>query len=91
VTGAQSEILQGTRDLIARVPSGKPRAVGFGISTPQQAAEVIAAGADAAIVGSVCVDLIARGEVERLEALVREMKAAVKAAGSRRGKAPIIA
>jgi tryptophan synthase alpha chain len=91
VTGAQSEILQGTRDLISRVPGSKPRAVGFGISTPQQAAEVISAGADAAIVGSVCVDLIARGEVERLEALVREMKAAVKAAGSRKGKAPIIA
>jgi tryptophan synthase alpha chain len=52
---------------------------------------VIAAGADAAIVGSVCVDLIARGEVERLESLIREMKAAVKAAWSRKGKAPIIA
>ena len=49
-------------DLIARVPGKKPKAVGFGISTPEQAAEVIRAGADAAIVGSVCVDLIARGE-----------------------------
>jgi tryptophan synthase alpha chain len=54
--------------------------VGFGISTPAQAAEVIAAGADGAIVGSVCVDLIAKGEIERLEQLVRDMKAAVKAA-----------
>lgn len=80
VTGAKSEILQGTRDLIARVPEGKPKAVGFGISTPEQAAEVIAAGADAAIVGSVCVDLIARGEIERLEQLIREMRAAVKGA-----------
>ena len=42
---------------------------------------MIRAGADAAIVGSVCVDLIARGEIEELEQLVREMKAAVKAAG----------
>ena len=88
VTGAQSDILQGTRDLIARVPGDKPKAVGFGISTPAQAAEVIAAGADAAIVGSVCVDLIARGEIERLEQLIRDMKAAVKAA--RKSKAPIV-
>ncbi|MCX6678659.1 MAG: tryptophan synthase subunit alpha [Methanothrix sp.] len=88
VTGAKSEILQGTRDLIARVPGDKPRAVGFGISTPEQAAEVIRAGADAAIVGSVCVDLIARGEVERLEQLIRDMKAAIKAA--RKSKAPIV-
>jgi len=88
VTGARSEVLQGTRDLIARVPGDKPKAVGFGISTPEQAAEVIAAGADAAIVGSVCVDLIARCEVERLENLVRDMKAAVKAA--KKSKAPIV-
>ena len=80
VTGAKSDVLQSTRDLIARVHGSKPRAVGFGISTPEQAAEVIAAGADAAIVGSVCVDLIAKGEVERLEKLVAEMKRAVKAA-----------
>ena len=88
VTGAQSEILQDTRDLIARVPGNKPKAVGFGISTPAQAAEVISAGADGAIVGSVCVDLIARGEIEQLEQLVRDMKAAVKAA--RKSKAPIV-
>lgn len=81
VTGARSEVLQDTRDLIARVPGKKPKAVGFGISTPQQAAEVIRAGADAAIVGSVCVDLIARGEIEELEQLIQEMKKAVKGAG----------
>ena len=80
VTGAKSDVLQSTRDLISRVHGQKPRAVGFGISTPEQAAEVIAAGADAAIVGSVCVDLIAKGEIERLEKLVADMKKAVKAA-----------
>ncbi|RQW80530.1 MAG: tryptophan synthase subunit alpha [Methanothrix sp.] len=87
VTGAKSDVLQSTGDLIARVSSDVPRAVGFGISTPEQAAEVIRAGADAAIVGSVCVDLIARGEVERLEELVREMKDAIVKA---KGKAPIV-
>jgi len=84
VTGARSEVLQDTRDLIARVPGKKPKAVGFGISTPDQAAEVIRAGADAAIVGSACVDLIAGGRIDELEALVGEMKKAVKAAGRAR-------
>lgn len=87
VTGAKSDVLQSTRDLISRVSGDVPKAVGFGISTPEQAAEVIRAGADAAIVGSVCVDLIARGEIERLEELVREMKAAIVKA---KGKAPIV-
>lgn len=87
VTGARNDVLQDTRDLIARVSGGVPRAVGFGISTPEQAAEVIRAGADAAIVGSACVDLIARGEIDRLENLVREMKAAMVRA---KGKAPIV-
>lgn len=87
VTGARSDVLQDTRDLIARVSGDVPKAVGFGISTPEQAAEVIRAGADAAIVGSACVDLIARGEIERLENLVREMKAAMVQA---KGKAPIV-
>ncbi len=84
VTGARSEVVQDTRDLIHRVAGNKPKAVGFGISTPAQAGEVIRAGADAAIVGSVCVDLIARGRIEELEALVGEMKEAVKAAGRAR-------
>ena len=53
VTGARSEVLQDTRDLIARVPGKRPKAVGFGISTAEQAAEVIRAEADAAIVGLV--------------------------------------
>ncbi len=83
VTGARSDILVDTKKLIARAHGNVPKAVGFGISTPEQAAEVIRAGADAAIVGSVCVDLIARGEIERLEELVKDMKEAVMAASSK--------
>ena len=79
VTGARKDVLQDTKSLIARVPGDVPKAVGFGISTPEQAAEVIRAGADAAIVGSVCVDLIAKGEINRLEQLVRDMKEAISA------------
>jgi tryptophan synthase alpha chain len=88
VTGARKDVLQDTKSLIARVPGNVPKAVGFGISTPGQAAEVIRAGADAAIVGSACVDLIARGEIEELERLIRDMKAAIKAAN--KSKAPIV-
>ncbi len=84
VTGARSDIVEDTRRLIERAEGGVPKAVGFGISTPAQAAEVVRAGADAAIVGSACVDLIARGEIVRLEKLVKDMKAAIMAASSKR-------
>lgn len=84
VTGARSDIVEDTGRLIGRAKCNVPKAVGFGISTPEQAAEVIRAGADAAIVGSVCVDLIARGEIERLEKLVRDMKAAIKSVSSKK-------
>ncbi|VVB62766.1 Tryptophan synthase alpha chain [uncultured archaeon] len=88
VTGARKDVLQDTKSLIARVPGDVPRAVGFGISTPAQAEEVIRAGADAAIVGSACVDLIAKGEIKRLEQLVRDMKGAICAVD--KSKAPIV-
>jgi tryptophan synthase alpha chain len=87
VTGARKDVRQDTKSLIVRMPGGVPKAVGFGISTPAQAAEMIRAGADAAIVGSACVDLIAKGEIERLELLVKNMKDAIKVAN--RSKAPI--
>ncbi len=91
VTGARSDMLEDTRSLIARAPGGVPKAVGFGISTPQQAAEVIRSGADAAIVGSACVDLIAKGEIERLERLVGDMKEAIMAVkATAKGKPPIV-
>ncbi|MEA2045415.1 MAG: tryptophan synthase subunit alpha [Euryarchaeota archaeon] len=78
VTGARRDLLDETKDLIDRVKTDVPKAVGFGISTPEQAAEVIRSGADAAIVGSACVDLIARGDLEGLERLVGEMKEAIQ-------------
>jgi tryptophan synthase alpha chain len=84
VTGARSDVLEDTRRLIERAKGDVPKAVGFGISTPQQAAEVIRAGADAAIVGSACVDLIAKGEIERLERLISDMKDAIRTASSKK-------
>ncbi|MDD1751561.1 MAG: tryptophan synthase subunit alpha [Methanotrichaceae archaeon] len=78
VTGARRDLLDDTRHLIASVPGDKPKAVGFGISTPEQAKEIIRAGADAVIVGSACVDLIAEGKLEDLAALIKKMKQAIK-------------
>ncbi|MGC9514030.1 tryptophan synthase subunit alpha [Methanocrinis sp.] len=80
VTGARAEVQESTKALIERVKTDLPKAVGFGISTPEQAAEVIRAGADAAIVGSACVDLISRGDLAGLEELIRGMKAAIREA-----------
>ena len=77
VTGARADLQESTKALIERVKTPLPKAVGFGISTPEQAAEVIRAGADGAIVGSACVDLISRGDLAGLEDLIRRMKAAI--------------
>jgi tryptophan synthase alpha chain len=59
VTGARTSISEGLGDLIARVRehTSAPVCVGFGISTPEQAAQV-GALADGVIVGSACVKTI---------------------------------
>jgi len=78
VTGARTDVAASTRELIQRVKTTTPKAVGFGISSGKQAAEIIQAGADGVIVGSAFVDIIASGKdvPERLEALARELKEA---------------
>ncbi len=84
VTGVRSEItsdIPGMVALIRDANPGIPCAVGFGISTPKQAAKM-AAASDGAIVGSAIVRMIgAQGEacVEPVTAYVREMAAAVHA------------
>ena len=79
VTGVRADVATSTRDLIKRVKTTTPKAVGFGISSGNQAAEIIRAGADGVIVGSAFVDIIASGKdvPMRLEVLARELKAAV--------------
>jgi tryptophan synthase alpha chain len=61
VTGAQASIATSLQEKIAalRKSTDLPIAVGFGISNPEQAREV-ASQADAVVVGSAIVDLIAR-------------------------------
>ena len=81
VTGARKEI---TTDLasivkVVRQNTRIPCAVGFGISTPQQAGEM-AALADGAIVGSALVQLLeqyGKDAPAHIGAYVREMKAAM--------------
>ncbi|MCL4562547.1 MAG: tryptophan synthase subunit alpha [Chloroflexi bacterium] len=61
VTGARETLAQGISEFIARVRSvaSLPLAVGFGISTPEQAAE-IGRQADGVIVGSALIDVVSR-------------------------------
>ncbi len=76
VTGTREDVSSSAKDLLARVETEIPKAVGFGISTGKQAEEVRKAGADAVIVGSAFVKIIeeCKDVNERLEALARELK-----------------
>jgi tryptophan synthase alpha chain len=81
VTGVRSEIVTDLNAMIALVKKAKsiPCAVGFGISTPEQAAR-IAETADGAIVGSAIVRLVeeyGRDSVGPVREYVRAMKQAV--------------
>jgi tryptophan synthase alpha chain len=61
ITGTRSADAASVRDAVARVRrhTDLPVAVGFGIKTPEQAAEV-AKAADAAAIGTILVDRVAR-------------------------------
>ncbi len=84
VTGAQASLATGIRERVAciQAASSVPVCVGFGISSPEQAAEV-ASMADGVVVGSAIVRLIEKhGQSPTLaaevEALVRPLVEAVK-------------
>jgi tryptophan synthase alpha chain len=84
VTGMQSTVASSISEMTARIHAHTdlPVAVGFGISTPEQAATV-ARNAEAVVVGSAVVDRIARlGQqpdmVNGVSAFVGEMVKAVK-------------
>lgn len=81
VTGVRATINKGVADMIREVKKEKdiPCAVGFGISTPEQAREM-AAFADGVIVGSAIVKLVGKYGtdcVEHVGAYVRKMKEAL--------------
>jgi tryptophan synthase alpha chain len=76
-TGERAELDGGLAAIVARTRAhtSVPVAVGFGIGTPAQAADAVAAGADGVIVGSRLVRAAADGE--DVTALVREFGAAL--------------
>jgi tryptophan synthase alpha chain len=84
VTGARVELQAGLEAEVAavRALTPVPVAVGFGISTPEQAA-VVARVADGVVVGSALVDALARGGVEAGRSFVRALRAAVEDARRR--------
>ena len=96
VTGARSEVSGRTAESLDRLAEQAaadiPKAVGFGISSGEQAAEVVAAGADGVIVGSALVDVVAEGHAaddptgvvaDRLEETARELKEGALAGAQR--------
>jgi tryptophan synthase alpha chain len=94
VTGARADVSDQTEESLARLEQyDVPKAVGFGISSGEQAADVVAAGADGVIVGSALVDIVAEGHEEdepteetaaKLESLARELKEGALAGAQRR-------
>ncbi len=94
VTGARASLSDHTAETLARLEAyDVPKAVGFGISTGEQAESVVASGADGVIVGSALVDIVAKGVendeptetvAEKLESLARELKAGALAGAKRR-------
>lgn len=78
VTGTRQELAAGLAEEVAAVRriSPIPVAVGFGISTPEQAAEV-AAAAEGVVVGSAVVDRLAREGVESAARFVAALRAAL--------------
>ena len=82
VTGAKTTVEDSTIQLIKRVlpfTAGKiPIAVGFGISKPEHVERLIAAGADAAIVGSAFINLIQKNS-QNTTTMLKHLKASAQA------------
>ncbi|MBO3462828.1 tryptophan synthase subunit alpha [Aetokthonos hydrillicola Thurmond2011] len=83
VTGVRSVIQERVKSLLTEMRSvtDKPIGVGFGISKPEQARQVMDWGADAVIVGSAFVQRLATGTPEQglqaIEQLCQELKASI--------------
>ncbi|MFB6110754.1 MAG: tryptophan synthase subunit alpha [Halodesulfurarchaeum sp.] len=80
-TGARTDVSEETAQSLSRLPeTDTPTAVGFGVSTREQAREIVAAGADGVVAGSVFVDLVAEGDAvpTRLRETAAELAAGVR-------------
>lgn len=80
-TGAQTDVSDATYRSLDRLPATDlPRAVGFGVSSAEQAREIVEAGADGVVAGSVFVDAIADGDTateqvtQRLRTIAADLK-----------------
>lgn len=82
VTGMRSQIETRVSDLLQKIRyvTDKPIGVGFGISQPEQATQMKAWGADAAIVGSAFVQRLATGTPEQGLSAIAEFCQSLKAA-----------
>ncbi|MEL6381229.1 MAG: tryptophan synthase subunit alpha [Cyanobacteria bacterium J06626_18] len=84
VTGIRTEIQSRVQDLLTELKAitGKPIAVGFGVSQPEQAAQLQSWGADGVVVGSAFVKRLAEQVPEKglsaIEAFCTQLNQAVK-------------
>ncbi|MEB3295405.1 MAG: tryptophan synthase subunit alpha [Synechococcales bacterium] len=87
VTGMRTQVGGRVKELLheMRIMTDKPIGVGFGISQPEHAQQVMEWGADAAIVGSAFVKRLAEGTpkegLQAVEEFCRSLKAAIVAEG----------
>jgi len=81
ITGTRAAASQAVREAVARLKTRTdlPIAVGFGIRTPEQAAEV-ARVADAAVVGSALVEAVVQGGPDAVLRLAKRLGDAVRSA-----------
>jgi tryptophan synthase alpha chain len=79
VTGVRSKLQTRVRDVLQEIRSvtDKPIAVGFGISQPEQARQLVEWGTDAVIVGSAFVQRLANEGISTVTSFCRELKAAI--------------
>jgi len=79
ITGAREGLSDRVGPLIARVSrhTRLPLLVGFGVSSPEAARAVMAAGADGVIIGSKAIEVSEQGGPKALESFVREIAAAL--------------
>ncbi len=84
ITGARDTLSDLVKPLVARLKkmTDVPVCVGFGISTPEHAKQVAAAGADGVIIGSKIVKMIEDNldDKEKMKSEVKDFISAVKAA-----------
>lgn len=76
VTGINNTFSSDTKQIFEKINTNLPKAVGFGISNKAQAREMLQAGADAVIIGSAFVNIIASNKdvLINLENLARDIK-----------------